>query len=160
MAELYPWFVVAHLVGLVLFAVCHGVSVFMAFRIRRESDPAVVASFLSLSQTAINPMYLGLALILIGGIGAAWIGNLWFEPWIVTSVVVLIIVLGVMYAVATPYYMKLRESLAEVGPDGRPSMEPGVLAARLDNRRPEILVIAGSLGIVVLVWLMVAKPGG
>ena len=44
MAEFYPWFVVAHLVGLVLFAVSHGASAFMAFRVRGERDPVVVDS--------------------------------------------------------------------------------------------------------------------
>jgi hypothetical protein len=29
----------------------------------------------------------------------------------------------------------------------------------LDTRRPEILTIIGAIGLVVLVWLMVLKPG-
>ena len=33
--ELYPWFVFVHLAGLVLFAISHGASAFMAFRVRR-----------------------------------------------------------------------------------------------------------------------------
>src|SRR5215218_101745 len=33
MTALYPWFVFAHLVGLVLFAISHGASAFVAFRV-------------------------------------------------------------------------------------------------------------------------------
>ena len=159
MAELYPWFVIAHLVGLVVFAISHGASMFVAFRIRADPEPARVAALLSLSSMALGPMYLGLVLLLIGGVGAAWGGNLWFEPWILASVAVLVVVLGVMYAVATPYYNGLRTTLAEVGADGRPTLGAEALAARLDTRRPEILVTVGSVGIVLLIWLMTAKPG-
>jgi hypothetical protein len=159
MADLYSWFVVIHLIGLVVFAVSHGVSMFTAFRIRRVDDPAAVASLLASSKASVMPVYLGLLLLLVGGIGAAWGANLWFEPWILASVAVLVVVIGVMYALATPYYIGIREALEDRGPDGRPTIEPAELARRLDTRRPEILVSVGGVGMVVLVWLMVMKPG-
>ena len=159
MTDLYPWFVVVHLVGLVVFAVAHGVSMFIAFRVRRLDDPSTIASLLELSKVAVGPLYVGLLLLLVGGIGAAWGANLWFEPWILASVVVLIVVIGVMYSLATPYYVGVREALQERGPDGRPTIEPGELARRLDTRRPETLLAVGGIGMAVLVWLMVMKPG-
>ena len=159
MAGLYPWFVVVHLLGLVVFAVAHGVSMFIAFRVRGERDPAIVATLLQLSKVAVGPLYIGLALLLIGGVGAAWGADLWFEPWIIGSVVVLVVVLGVMYSLATPYYVAIRTALEPRGEDGRPTLAPDELAAMLDNRRPEILVAAGGVGLLVLVWLMVVKPG-
>ena len=64
-----------------------------------------------------------------------------------------------MWAVASPYYMSLRRALEERGPDGRPTMEPAALATMLDTRRPEILATVGTVGLVLLVWLMVIKPG-
>ena len=71
MAEFYPWFVFAHLLGLVLFAVGHGGSVFMAFRLRSERDPVVVDALLKVGQLSVGPMYIGLLLLIIGGLGAA-----------------------------------------------------------------------------------------
>ncbi len=65
-----------------------------------------------------------------------------------------------MWAVASPYYMGLRKAFEERGPDGRPTIEPAALAAMLDTRRPEILTVVGTTGLVLLVWLMVIKPGG
>lgn len=159
MASLYPWFVLAHLVGLVLFAVCHGASAFMAFRLRGERDPVVVDAILKVGALSVGPMYIGLLLLGIGGFGAAAAGNLWGQPWLIASIAVFVIVLVVMWAVASPYYMGLRKALEERGPDGRPSMDATTLAPMLDTRRPDILAAVGTIGLVLLVWLMVIKPG-
>lgn len=158
MEQFYAWFVVAHLVGLVLFAVSHGASAFMAFRVRGERDPVVVDSLLKVGQMSVGPMYLGLLLLAIGGLGAAAGGNLWGQWWILASIVVFVVVLVVMWAVASPYYMGLRKTLEVRAPDGRPAIEPAELTRRLDNRRPEILALVGTVGLVLLVWLMVIKP--
>lgn len=159
MPDLYQWFVAIHLLGLVIFAIAHGVSVFTAFRVRHVGDPGTVATMLDLSKAAVGPVYIGLLLLLIGGVGAAWGANLWFEPWILASIAVLIVVLGVMYSLATPYYIRIRDALAPRGEDDRPTIEPAELARLLDTRRPEILVTVGGVGLLVLVWLMVMKPG-
>lgn len=159
MEALYPWFVFMHLAGLVIFAICHGASAFMSFRVRAERDPATVASILRVGGMAIGPMYLGLVLLAVGGLGAAAGANLWGEPWIIASIVVFIAVLVAMWAIASPYYMGLRKSLEEVDASGRPTIEPAALAVTLDTRRPEILAAVGTGGLLLLVWLMVMRPG-
>ena len=55
--------------------------------------------------------------------------------------------------------MGLRKAFEERGPDGRPAIEPAALARMLDTRRPDILTLVGTVGLVLLVWLMVIKPG-
>ena len=159
MAELYPWFVFAHLVGLVIFSISHGASAFMSFRLRGERDPVVVDSLLKVGQLSVGPMYIGLLLLIVGGLGAAAGANLWGQPWILASIGVFVVVLVVMWAVASPYYMGLRKALEERGPDARPAIEPSALGRMLDTRRPEILTSVGTIGLVLLVWLMVIKPG-
>ncbi len=47
----------------------------------------------------------------------------------------------------------------DVGPDGRPTIERDILPALLTTRCPEILASVGTVGLLVLVWLMVIKPG-
>ena len=163
MAALYPWFVLLHVLGLVVFAVCHGVSMFVAFRIRAMRDPRAIASALEASGVAIGPMYIGLALLLVGGLGAAAGADLWARPWIIASAVVLILVIAAMYMVATPYYRRVREAVgAPVGnaPAGAPTASPEELAVLLDTRRPEFLLLVGAAGLLVLLWLMILKPGG
>jgi Predicted integral membrane protein (DUF2269) len=158
MEPLYSWFVFAHLFGLVLFAISHGASAFMAFRLRSARDPKVVTALLEVGSMSIGPMYIGLLLLIVGGLGAAWVANLWGQAWIIASIVVFIVVLVAMWAVASPYYMNLRKELAEVGPDGNSKMSQEALAAQLDSRRPEILTAVGTIGLLLLVWLMVIKP--
>ncbi len=160
MAEFYPWFVFAHLAGLVLFAISHGASAFMAFRVRAAPDMATARALLGVGQLSIGPMYVGLLLLIVGGLGAAAGADLWGRPWIIASIVVLVAVLIVMWAVASPYYMGLRKSLEEPPPDGQPPASWDAVRAQLDSRRPEVLLVVGTAGLLLLVWLMVIKPGG
>ncbi len=113
--HVYQWFVFIHLVGLVLFVFAHGASAFVTFQIRTLRDPAVVSDYLSLSQQAVRAAYVGLLLLLVGGAGAATVSGLWAQPWVWTSVVVLILVVVAMYAVGSRYYIGLRRLLANEG---------------------------------------------
>jgi hypothetical protein len=72
---------------------------------------------------------------------------------------VFIVVLVVMWSVGSPYYMGLRKTLEARGPDGGPSIDRSELARMLDTRRPDVLTAVGTIGLVLLVWLMVIKPG-
>ena len=153
---MYQALVLLHLVGVVVFAIAHGVSIFAAFRVRREADPRIVAAILDMSKSAVLLLYLGLVLLGVGGLGAAWQAGLLLAPWAIASYVVLIIVIGVMYGVATTYYIHVREMVSR---DGADAPDPDVLRQILDTRRPEVLTGVGSLGMLVLLWLMVVRPG-
>ena len=152
---MYQGLVFLHLVGVLVFAIAHGVSMFAAFRVRSERDPNVIAAILGLSKLAVGMLYVGLLLLAIGGLGAAWSAGTLLAPWAIASYVVLVAVLVAMYALATPYYVKVR---ALVG-DGTAAVDPSELERLLATRRPEILVGVGGVGLLVLVALMVYRPG-
>ena len=154
---MYQWFVFIHLVGFAIFIFAHGASAFATFQIRGMRDADAVAGYLALSQWATRTAYLGLTLLLIGGAGAASVSNLWAQPWVWGSVVVLILVLVGMYAVGATYYYRLRDLLA--GKDGKPPLDGDALAAYLDSRVPDVLGLIGASGVVIIVYLMVLKPG-
>jgi uncharacterized membrane protein len=149
---MYQALVFIHLVGVVVMAVAHGVSIFAAFRVRRETDPRVVAAVLGMPKSAVMLLYVGFLLLAIGGFGAAWQAGVLLAPWAIASYVVLAIVVGVMYAVATGYYVRLRELASAEGVD------PGALQAALVTRRPEVLAVVGTSGLLILLWLMVVRP--
>ena len=64
---MYLWLVALHLLGLVVFVMCHGVSMFVVFRVRKERSRDVIAALLDLSSRANQAMYIGLLLLAIGG---------------------------------------------------------------------------------------------
>lgn len=158
MTALYPWLVLLHVVGLLLFVGAHAISMWTAFGVRARPDRLAVVGLLAASLIATRVAYLGLLLLGVGGVGAATIAGVWTTPWVLGTTAVLVAVLVVMYAVASPYYMGLREAI-----DGNPKkgIEPLTdeqLAARLVSRRPEILAITGGAGLLLMVALMVLRP--
>jgi hypothetical protein len=154
---LYLGFVFLHLVGLMLFVLCHGASAFMAFLIRRQSDPALIVSYLAVSNVANRLMYLGLLLLGIGGLGAAWNSSLLATPWVLATSGIFIVVLVAMFAFGARFYYGLRDRLRP-GPDGQYALHGPELTALLQNRVPETLAGVGGLGLVLMVGLMVFKP--
>jgi hypothetical protein len=154
---LYLGFVFLHLAGLVLFVLCHGASAFMAFLIRRQSEPGLVASYLGMSVVANRLMYLGLLLLGIGGLGAAWNSSLLATPWVLATTATFVVVLVLMYALGARFYYGLRDKL-KPGPDGQFALHGPELTRLLQNRVPETLATVGSLGLLLMVGPMVFKP--
>lgn len=153
---MYQALVFIHLVGVVVMAVAHGVSIFAAFRVRRETDPRIVSAILGMSKSAVMVLYIGFLLLAIGGFGAAWQAGTLLAPWAIASYVVLAVVVGVMYAVGTGYYIRLR---VLAGGEGGDVGDPDALQAALATRRPEVLAVVGTSGLLILLWLMVVRPG-
>ena len=149
---MYQALVLTHLLGVVVMAVAHGVSIFAAFRVRRETDPRIVAAILGMSKSAVMVLYLGFLLLAVGGFGAAWQSGVLLAPWAIASYVVLAVVIGVMYTVATGYYIGLRELANDA------DVDPGALRAAMETRRPEALAVVGISGLLILLWLMVVRP--
>jgi hypothetical protein len=152
---MYQWLVFVHLIGFVLFLMMHGVSLWAAFTIRSDPRPETARLLLGLSQRANGVMYMGLLLLIAGGLGAAWNANQLTAGWIVASYVVLLAVIVAMYAIGSSLYTPLRRALE--GQDGA-VIEAAEVGRRLDNRRPEALAVVGFGGLLILVWLMVLKP--
>lgn len=154
---MYPWFVALHVVGVVLFLVTHGVSMWVAFRIRHETSREVLAALLGMSARSSQVMYLGLAVLGAAGLAAAasvgWLG----ASWVVASYAVLLAVLLLMFVIASPYYSRLRDGLE--GSEKVARLDDEALRAQLRTRRPEVLALVGGSGLVILVWLMAVRPG-
>jgi hypothetical protein len=154
---MYAWLVMLHLVGFALFLAMHGVSMWVAFRVRREPNRDVVAALLALSSRGNQVMYLGFLLLGIGGLGAAASVGWLTAPWVVASYVVLVVVILLMYMVGAGFYYPIRDGLE--GTEKTPRLDDAELVARLDNRRPEALALIGGTGLLILIWLMAVKPG-
>jgi hypothetical protein len=153
----YQWWVFLHIAGVFAFLVAHGVSVGVAFRLRRERDPRRIMALLELSSWSISLMYVGILLLLTGGIVAGFVGDWWGSGWIWVSLGTLIVVIIAMYAVATGYYKRLRLIVGAMA-DGSQAVSEEQLTGLLEGPRPWILAVIGFGGLLFILYLMLFKP--
>jgi uncharacterized membrane protein len=148
----YPWIVLAHVIGAFGFVFGHGASAFVALSIRRETDAERVGAMLRISQLSFAVMYPSLLLLIIAGVVAGFAGGWWGQLWLWVAVGLLVVELVLMWSLASPYYMNLRKRLAAgaVGGDE--------LTAVVNSPRPIVLLWVGSIGLLLIIWLMVVKP--
>jgi hypothetical protein len=159
---IYPWLVWLHVFGAFLFAFGHGTSAVVAFKVRGERERPRIAALLEVSQLSQGAMYVGLVLLLAGGIAAGVVGQWFGQLWLWAAIAVLVLVLILMYSIASPYYGQLRGSLGQAAYQrkGAPSqpLSDAAVVALLQSRRPEALTAIGTIGLAIILWLMVFKP--
>lgn len=163
MEDLYPLLVVAHVAGAFLFALAHGVSVFVAFRLRHEVELERIRALLELSASTVGVAYASLLLLLLAGIAATIWHGWWRYGWPWLGLSVLIGVAVHMSQRGTIHYGRVRHAAglrAYGDPPDRPAPQPApdLLRRLLASPRPEELAISGGVGLLINIWLMVAKP--
>ena len=158
---LHQWMVFLHIAGVFAFLVAHGVSVGVAFRVRLERDPKRIMALLDLSSWSVSLMYLGLLLLLGGGVTAGFSpgipGSWWGDGWIWVSLGSLLLVMIAMYAVATTYYRRLRLIVGAMA-DGSQAVSEERLTDLLEGPRPWVLAVIGFGGVLFVLYLMLFKP--
>ena len=161
---MYQWIVLLHIVGAFVFVLSHGVAVFVAYELPKQRESGRIVALLDLSGTSLNGAYLGLLLLLIGGIWAG-IYQDWFKStWIWAALGVFVLITVVMYVVATPYFKRLRIAVGQRAmgypkdaPDPTPLTEAEILAIAA-NSPVAVLSAVGFGGLLIILWLMVLKP--
>jgi MFS family permease len=159
---MYSWWVYLHILGAFAFAFGHGASALAAFRIRATRDPAQVRTLLDVSSMALGVTYVGLLLLLVGGIAAGIVGDHFGRGWIWAALVILVLIMVAMYALATPFYGQLRVAAGARAKEPKVDPNPTVSQADIDtlagSNRPTVLLAIGAIGFLVILWLMVLKP--
>jgi MFS family permease len=161
--QFYQWVVYLHVLGAFLFFIAHGTSMMAAFRLRAGVDRARASELLELSGQSIGLMYIGLLVLLAAGILAGFMGDHWGRGWIWAAIGVLVVVLAAMYAIATPFYSRMRVAAAlpdqaEQAAKFKPPATREDLDALATSNRPIWLAIIGLAGLAVILWLMILKP--
>ena len=154
---MYRWWVFVHLVGVFAFLAAHGVSMGVLFRLRRERQPARVNELLQLSATSTRAFYPALGLLLLAGIVAGFLGHWWSQAWIWAAIGILVIVTIVMYAVATPYYRRVR-FVAQAMEGGSQAVSAQQFDEILRSDRPNLIAAVGGAGLLAILYLMMFKP--
>ena len=158
------WIVFAHVLGAFIFAAGHGVSLFVAFQVRRERDRARIGALLDASSAALAAAYVGLLLLFIAGIVAGIVRQSFDRWWIWVSLAGLIGIAIAMTPLGIGYFNGIRMAIGQrtrdtkaTDPDPVPVSE-AELASILASRRPEQLLAIGGGGFLVILYLMMFKP--
>jgi plastocyanin len=153
----YQWWVYVHLAGVFGLLVSHGVSVAVTFRLRAERDPARAVILLEMSSSSLTAFYISLGVLLLGGFVAAFDGGLWGYGWIWASLVTLVVVIAAMYALARPYYHRIR-FVATALAEGSRAVTPEQFERLLKGPRSLSVAAVGFIGLALILYLMLFKP--
>lgn len=160
----YKIVVLLHVLFVLGFLLSHGVSVSVAFALKKERDINRVRTLLDLSAAS-YPMMMGLfwAFIFFGFL-ATYLGNWWGRGWVWVSVIlaIAIFVLMAMFGgsplgvVRKAAGMRYNSRGKWFPPESASSNEEvfGLLA----TLNPVLLTIIGYGGFIIITWLMTAKP--
>jgi hypothetical protein len=159
--DLYPWLVYIHIAGVIVFALGHGVSVGVAFKVRNEREPQRILALLQLSTWSLGLFYVGIVLLLGGGIWAGFTpgidGSWWSSKWIWTALITFVLTMVAMYALASNYYRRLR-TIVEAMVSGSQAVSQERLAEVVRGPRPWLLAFVGLGSILFILYLMIFKP--
>ncbi len=154
---MYRWVVYLHIVGVFGFLTAHGVSVAVAFRLRKERDPARILVLHELSGSSMRWFYISIALLLGAGVLAGFMGGWWDQGWIWTALAVLVATGVAMGLVASPYYKRIG-FVARALASGSTAVSEEQFTAILTSRRPYVLAGIGFGATLFILWLMMFKP--
>jgi hypothetical protein len=160
---MYTVMIFLHVLGVIVFAIGHGASVAVAFRMRGEREHARIAAMLDVSSWSKALMYWGLVITVVPGVVLGFMGGYWGTWWLWISIVLLVAVMGAMYSIATPAFRKLR--VATGATLSVPSQKKavgldteGAIEGMATSWRPAALAIIGGVGFAIILWLMIAQP--
>lgn len=156
--------VLTHVLGVLLFVLAHSVSVAVLLRLRTERNPVALRTLLDRSRISLNVATVGLAIWFIAGIVAGFSGNWWTAGryWIWASLVIAVVIIGLMTPMGRIYFNRVRAALGVDSKTGKfdpqAQVDGAAVEAAVASGQPAVLAAIGIGGLVVLLWLMTAKP--
>ncbi len=161
--DLYPWVVFVHATTILLFFVAHGVSMAVAFALKRETEPSRVRALLDLSRFSLGLPVIVLVIVgLLTGVVAGFMGGYWGQVWIWASLVLFLLVGGAMTPLASLRLQPIRTAagMASSGPkpvEAQPE-DPDEMRRLIAAWNPVPIAAIGLTAFVVILFLMFEKP--
>jgi hypothetical protein len=146
-----------HVLSVLALLATHGVSMVVLYRIRPERDRKKILDLITLSGETTLPMYISLGGIILFGVLAGLDGQFFDEAWIWVSIVLLLLVVGLMTAVAKPYFARIKEA-CQVRPSGVPRVSDEELGQILGGGTAHLITAIGAIGLLAILYLMLFKP--
>jgi hypothetical protein len=161
--EPYGAVVFVHATTILLFFVAHGVSMTVAFALKREADPARVRALLDLSRFSLGvPIVVVLVVGLLSGIAAGFMGGHWGRIWIWASLVIFLVVGGAMTPLATLRLKPIRIAAGmaplQASDTEAPAEDQQEMRRLIAAWNPLPVAAMGLTAFIVILWLMLEKP--
>jgi hypothetical protein len=148
--------VLLHIGGAFLFVGGHAASALVAFQLPGETDGARAQALLELSSRSLDWLHIGLAVLIVSGIAAGFVGHWWDRPWIWLSLDLLLAISAYMYAGnRSKAYSGARNRLAE----GGAAAWDIEVQRMVDRRQAMLFLVTGMAALVAITVLMIFKPG-
>lgn len=154
----FNWILYAHIASAFVFLAAHGVSMVVLYRIRGERDRDRILTLITLSGATTLPMYVALGAIVVTGVLAALHLEAFGHWWVWVAIGVLVLTIGLMTAVAKPYFAKIKLA-CQVRPSGVPRTSDEELVEILGGPTAHVITAIGTVGLLVILYLMVFTPG-
>jgi hypothetical protein len=114
-------------------------------------------AMVQLSGRTTIPMYVSILAIVVFGSLLAFKFHLWGQAWLWVSIGILVVTIGLMTAVAKPYFAKVKEA-CQLRPSGVPRISDEELADVLTSPKAHLITAVGVLGLASILYLMIFKP--
>jgi len=165
MPNLYQLVKYIHVLAGFLFLLGHGGSVFVAFQLKKETDPERMKAMLDVSAASWPTMMLSLLVLLLAGIVLGFLNIFyWSMGWMWASLLILIVITVWMFRLGSGTYHPLRKMLGmEWMINGKPqpvekARPLSEIQAHIAKTRPMEMLIIGVGGFALILWLMMTKP--
>lgn len=152
----YQLLVLIHISGAFLFVGGHAVSALVAFQLPGETDGARAEALLALSYRSLDWLHIGLAVLILSGVAAGFVGHWWDRPWIWLALDVLLVITAYMYIGNRSRAYSGARSHLEAGGTAAWDAEVRGMVGR---RQAVIFLVTGTAALVAITVLMVFKPG-
>jgi len=147
--------VFVHISGAFIFVGGHAASALVAFQLPGETDGARAQALLELSSRSLDWLHIGLAVLILSGIAAGFVGHWWDRPWIWLSLDLLLAISAYMYAGNRSTYSSARNRLVEGGAAAWDAEVQGMV----DRRQAMLFLVTGMAALAAIAVLMIFKPG-
>lgn len=161
---MYRWLVLLHVLSVFGFLMAHGISVSVAFALRRERYLERIQALLNLSGNTIGVLHGSIFILLLSGIASGFMGHWWRHGWIWVSLGLLLAIYIYMGVAVAGYYSRVRKAVGlsyMEGAKAKPPVEPAnevSIDTLLRQSSPLMLAVVGFGGLVIITWLMEFKP--
>ncbi|MDP9321864.1 MAG: hypothetical protein M3P16_12290 [Chloroflexota bacterium] len=142
---MYRWIVFIHIASVLGLLLVHPVTV--AFHLKQERDDTRIRELLEVSEAASSLRWIFFGLTVLSGVALGFLGSWWGSAWI-WAALVLFLLIGV---VMNLYGGRTIDQIADTRNDAE-------MERLLTRFRPGILAVAGTGGLLLVLYLMLFKP--